>query len=427
MMKPRYLAPLVFAAALAVAVIPYDNATLRFERWLTRDSGEAVVVMPVDQSFGPRSLVRGAQLAARVINDYPDRLLGKRLVLEPVNEPSFDDGSKLVEAVDTARTLARRIVDRWAPLAVFGHDTSVSALTVASTYERENVLFLSPFATDPTLTRIRLDNVFSMVPDDRQAVTALTRLLIGRDWRRVMVINDLTAYGTLSGRLFIDEFRSRCGEVVHKEVIPQGGLGSDGKSIATRVDKLVMSLMNNPAFDIRKVDAVVVFGLSDLTAALIKRARYLGVETPVLGSDNVTWITPDEKDGAAGLRGVYGTSTYNPDSADNLRAVFRRVYRETYGENPDNEAAIGWDGMMLLHRAAKAAGTLDAEALAKELRAIRYVGSFSGMAGTYDFSFEGEAVNKPLYVVEWTESGLRTVLTHQPNNPMPMFCLALPR
>lgn len=446
MMRPRYLAPLVLLIALTVAVAPLKNLHLKVLNWLESDPGTVTVVMPLDRSYGEpnnpscvkgephchRSLERGAAMAAEIINNYPDKLGGKRLVLQPVHERPFDDGAALAPAVDASRELARRIIDRWSPLMVFGHDTSIGALTVASSYRRAGVLFLSPFATDPTLTKVDNDNVFSMVPNDRESANAVTRFLVGRNWRRIVLVTDLTAYGILSGRLFTETFRNRCGEIIHTETIAQDGLdgnssdGLAGTTLDNRIDRLLMAFLNSKAFADKPVDAVVVYGLSDVSLALIKRARYLKLEMPFVGSDNITWIVPDTESIPA-MRHVFGTATYNPESPDALRAMFRRIYREKYNVEADNEAAMGWDGIMLLNRAVKGAKSLDPDKLALELRAIRYTGSFAGMAGTYDFSPEGDPINKPLYVAEWADGGLKTVLAHQPSDPMPSFCDARAR
>ncbi|MEY8353342.1 ABC transporter substrate-binding protein [Lachnospiraceae bacterium 54-53] len=99
---------------------------------------------------------------------------------------------------------------------------------------------------------------------------------------------------------------------------------------------------------------------------------------------------------------MVGSTEANPD--EKVQA-FDKKYKEIYKQSYDQNAPQAYDSVYLWADAVKRAGTTDGQAVRDALLATK---DFEGVAGTYNFSSNGEMV-KTLMVVQ-IQDGKHTII-----------------
>jgi branched-chain amino acid transport system substrate-binding protein len=119
-----------------------------------KNKGDIHVVAIQDRSNS--NYVNGLLLAKEIINQRPDKLLGRDLNIHIEHEG--DDFS-------TTKSTIERIAINPKIVAVLGHRRSVVAVPASVIYENSQVIFMPSFSTAKALTGHGFDYVFRMVPN----------------------------------------------------------------------------------------------------------------------------------------------------------------------------------------------------------------------------------------------------------------------
>ena len=102
---------------------------------------------------------------------------------------------------------------------------------------------------------------------------------------------------------------------------------------------------------------------------IVKQAREIGLEVPMMGGDG--WDSPKliEIAGKAALNKTYYSSAYSADDTDPSTQKFIKAFKEKYQKDPDFFSMMGYNTVVILADAYKRAGSEDgtkiAEAMAK--------------------------------------------------------------
>jgi len=123
-----------------------------------------------------------------------------------------------------------------------------------------------------------------------------------------------------------------------------------------------------------KPDAILVFMPGGMGVSLVRQFAQAGLagSIPFLSAWTVDETTlPAARDTAVGL---YGTSHWAPDLANEVNAAFVKAFEAEYGYVPSNFAAQAYDAALLIDSAVAAVGSnlSDKEALRKALSAARF-------------------------------------------------------
>jgi branched-chain amino acid transport system substrate-binding protein len=307
---------------------------------------------------------QGAELAIRKANEKGG-FNGKpfQLVVRSMEGP-WGTGSK--EAVN--------LIFEENVRALMGSPDGRNAHLVEQVTTKAQIVFLSAWASDPTLAQAFVPWYFSCVPTDLQQADALIEEIYNkRQFTKIAAVSD----NDYDSKMALESYVKRT-------------------KLAGKTDPLQL-FYDNKAQDfnglidqINKADVrgIILFGKPSASMRIITQLRERKMNQSVFGSlslldeneipgqdmkyyENVVLISPGNLSGSKGL-------------------AFREEFQKTYGKLPGAVAAYSFDGMNLLIEAIRKAGP-DRENIQKALSKIH----FEGVTGLIQFDDKGKRMGTP--------------------------------
>ena len=154
----------------------------------------------------------------------------------------------------------------------------------------------------------------------------------------------------------------------------------------------------------KEFDAIIMPGYYNETGTIVKQARGLGIEQPILGSDGFDSPQFTELATASAASNVYYLSAFVTSASEKAQA-FYDAYVKEYNEEPSMFSALAYDSVYMAAEAAK--GAKDSAAVKDNLAALK---DFEGVTGTMSID-ENHNVVKSVYVVGLTNGEQSSVDT----------------
>lgn len=147
-------------------------------------------------------------------------------------------------------------------------------------------------------------------------------------------------------------------------------------------------------------------------ALLIKQARDMGINTPIIGGD--TWEAPEFiQTGGNAVEGVAFSSHFTVEKPVNEASEkFLAAYKEAHNKDANAFAALGYDAYMVIIDAIKRAESADSVAIRDALAQTK---DFVGATGTITLDENGDAT-KDAIINKVEEGKFRYFTTIQPEN-----------
>ncbi len=313
------------------------------------------LLIPDNKSIAAR---QGAEMAIRKANEkggYKGRPF--QLVVRSMEGP-WGTGSK--EAVN--------LIFEEEVWAIIGSHDGRNAHLVEQVATKARIVFLSAWASDPTLSQAFVPWYFSCVPNDLQQAAALIEEIYNK--RKINKIAAISDNGYDS--------KSALKSFVKKTKL-------DGKADPLQLFYDNSSQDFNDLLDqIIKADVncIILFGKPMASLKLIHQLRQRKMILPVFGSLSVL----DEKElSEKELKDYEGVVLIT--SGHWLRSkglAFQEEYQRAYGNIPGAVAAYAYDGMNLIIEAIRNTG-LDREKIQKSMAKTHY----EGVTGTIQFDGKG--------------------------------------
>jgi len=285
----------------------------------------------------------GALLAIEQLN-VTGGLLGKKLTL--ISEDDEGNAEKTVNAFT-------KLTTRDNVSFVIGSSTSGPTQAISTLAQRNKVVLISPSATNVDVTRAG-DYVFrACFIDPFQGVVGADFAYKTLGNRRAAVLYDAGAdYNTGLADAFKTQFRALGGQVVADEAYQSGDV--DFNAQITRIRAA------NP-------DVVYLPNYYNDVSLQAKQLRDQGVRCALIGGDG--WDSLVDNAGDEVLNG-YWSSGFASDTTDPKGVVFVKAFEARFRRPASQFAALGYDSMMLVADAIKAAGTFDTPAVKDALAKI---------------------------------------------------------
>lgn len=315
------------------------------------------------------------ELTGNVANYGKSTNDGLKLAIDEINKAGGVNGKKisLVESDNKSEpaesgNAVTKLITQDKVVAVVGPATSgcVNAATPISTANK--IPHIAPCATAPNITvdngKVK-DFVFRACFIDPfqgqvMAVFADKTLKV----KNVAIFYDSSSdYSKGLAEVFQKTLEGKGGKIVAKEAFL--GKDVDFKAALTKLKA------SNP-------EAIYIPGYYEEVSKIIKQAREMGINCPLIGSDG--WESPKlaEIAGKDALKNCYYISAFNAKDEDKSVQEFIKKFKEKYQKDPDIFAMQGYNAGLILADAIKRAGTTDGTKLAKAIAETKDLSVASG-------------------------------------------------
>lgn len=330
-------------------------------------------------SYGT-SMMRGFKLAVKEINANGG-VNGKKLVLVEADTKS--------EPAEAANAMSKLINQDKVPM-VAGIFTSSSAIAACNISETAKIPYLAIGATNPSVTLAKdgstNPNTFRVCFIDPFQGTVGANFVTNelKAKKAALYIDNSSDYSKGLADFFKKSFTANGGSIVIEEAYLQKD--TDFKAVLTKIKAA------NP-------EVIYVPGYYEEVGKIVKQARELGIDVPIVGGDG--WDSPKlpEIAGAAALNNTYFTNHYSADSDSAESKAFVTAFEKEYSQKPDAPAVLGYDGIKLLADAIKRAGSVEPAKVAKALAETK---AFSAVTGSLGLNEKHDAV-KSVTIIEFKD------------------------
>ena len=317
------------------------------------------VAGPWKEAFG-RMNKQGIDLAVAHINARGG-IKGRPLRL--VERDDEGVGSK-------AAAIAGEFVANRSILAVVGHVTSGAMMAAAPVYE-QGLAAIATTASSPDLSGIS-GWTFRVISSDSANGIDMAQFATARGFKRVAILYENNSYG----RGLADAFRRAYnGQIVALDPIP-----SDGRS---SLEPYVSYLR------VKSPDLVFVAGTDASGRSFLQEARRQSLNSSYMGGDGWTPLSLD----TTIAEGVFVGAPFSAEDPRAEAQAFVRAYRERYHEDPDGNAALGYDATMVLADAIENVGT-SRSAIRDWLAGLATGEPHAGVTGPIAFRESGDVIGK---------------------------------
>lgn len=298
---------------------------------------------------------------------------GIELAVEEINQKGGINGKKVELVIkdnksDTAESaaVAANLTTKEEVVAIIGPATSGASKAEIPNITKSKVPAITPSGTDDTITvlndRIQEFMFRACFQDSFQGVILANYATQNLGAKKAVIIGDVSSdYAKGLTSSFKNTFE---GDIVADEKFNQKD--KDYKAILTKIKD-------------KDFDFIYLPGYYEEAGLIIKQAREMGIEQPILGADGFS----DEKligiAGKENMNKIYYTAHFSENAPSSERVEhFIQAFKKKYKKTPSSFNALAYDSMYMIAESMEKAGEIDSEKLAKELAELK---DFDGVTG----------------------------------------------
>jgi branched-chain amino acid transport system substrate-binding protein len=311
-------------------------------------------------SYG-ESLEKGVDLATKEINENGG-IDGKKIELVKV-----DNKSEAAEATSAAIKLTSQ--DQVS--AIIGAATSGNTVAQAQIANDTKTVLITPSGTSPTVTVAEDGSVNEFVfrtsfIDPFQGTVAANFAANTLNIKNAAIFADSSSdYSKGLSKSFKETFEAAGGTIVAEEAYV--AKDTDFRATLTRILS-------------KKPDFVFIPGYYEEVGLIVKQARELGLDVPLMGADG--WDSPTliELAGAEALNNTFITNHYSSEDPDQKIQEFLTKFKDANnGDAPNAFNALGYDTVYLLKDAIERAGSTDSSKIQEALAETKDLSLVTGI------------------------------------------------
>lgn len=320
-------------------------------------------------SFGIASK-DGAEMAVDELNAAGGVLGGRRIRL------IIEDNQSRPEEASNSVT---KLITQDKVVALIGEVASRRTLAAAPVAQKYQVPMISPASTNERVTEVG-DYIFRVCfVDAFQGDVLATFAYNDLKARRVAILQDIQQdYSVGLTNTIKARFTALGGQVFDPISYSTGD--ADFKAVLTKIRSL-------------KPDVIFATGYYTEAGIIVRQARELGMNMPILGGDG--WVGDALANGREALANTFISDHYSGDNPDPVVQNFVKSFRAKFGKEPDSIAALSYDAVKVLADALTRAGSTDGPALRNALAAT----DVAGVTGRLKMN-EKRNVVKPAVIAE---------------------------
>ncbi len=333
-----------------------------------------------------QGLTAGIELAIEEINK-DGGILGKQVEIIKVDNKSEDS--------ETAN-VSTRLATRDNVVALLGPATSGNTKAATPAAMQNKIPLISASATADDITVDSNGNVREYIfktcfSDSFQGVMMAGFAFEDLGLKKAAILSDTTSdYAKGLSKSFQKTYEELGGTILAEEAYQ--AKDTDFKAVLTNLKGL------NP-------DVLFVPGYYEEVGLIVRQARELGLNVPILGADGYESPKLTEIAGKDVLNDVYYSSHYSPMDDSEEVVSFKENFKAKYNDEADAFNALGYDMAYFFKDALERAGEVDTEKLKDALASTK---DFSGVTGTFSIDENHNPV-KSVTIIEMKE-GVPTFL-----------------
>jgi branched-chain amino acid transport system substrate-binding protein len=370
-MKYRLLV-IVFFVLVSACSKPGEET----ERKAEKGKGDIVigVALPLNDD---RHFLEGVEMAIEDLNEKGG-VLGRKIRAIVKDDESLED-VEVNYLIRKGKKIAWQFANDPDVVAVIGHNISDVAVPVSIIYELDKTVFITPFATTPSLTKHGFRFVFRTLPTDTAYARRLA-VLAKQKFKNVLIIAVDDIYGESLSNNFHTFAEDLGVNIVGSIHFPSWE--DDMKGILMRRANMIEGKKFDDIFD-----AIFLAAEMPKAARLVKMVRELNITGPFFGGDALDtrelWETAGED--AEGT--IVCTTVINEGPT---LQKFRERFKEKYGFPPEHWAAHTYDTVQILAYAMETSGSTVPRKIAE---ALHFIQDWQGVTATFTFDENGDVLN----------------------------------
>ncbi|HCM89066.1 MULTISPECIES: ABC transporter substrate-binding protein [Vagococcus] len=298
---------------------------------------------------------------------------GAQLAVDEINEKGGINGKKIELVIkdnksDTAEAaaVAANLTTKENVVAIIGPATSGASKAQIPNVTKAKVPVITPSGTDDSITVLN-DKVQEYIyracfQDSFQGVILANYAMTNLKAKTAVVIGDVSSdYAKGLSTSFKDTFT---GDIVADEKFNQKD--KDFKAILTKIKD-------------KDFDFIYLPGYYEEAGLIIKQAREMGIEQPILGADGFSDAKLIDIAGKENMNSVYYTAHFSEKApASDKVKTFIDAFDKKYSKKPSSFNALAYDSVYMFADAIDRAGSADSEKITKELANLK---DFDGVTG----------------------------------------------
>ena len=325
----------------------------------------AVLVLTGPDAKAGQSAKQGINLAMEEINNSGG-IRGKKL--EIIYEDDQGDPQRAVSAV-------MKLIDIDKVSVIIGPMWSSPVLAVAPIVEKQQVVLLSPTASNPAITSAG-DYVFRNTYSDKFEGSKTAEYAFSKLGHRKMgIIYINNDFGRGLDEVFKNKFNELGGDLLIEENYDPKATDFKSQLIKFKRDD---------------IEAIYIVGYSEV-GQILKQAKELGLKTAFLSTImfEISDVIKIAREAAEGV--VYAYVSFDPQIGDEKVREFAQTFKAKYKIFPDPEAAFSYDAVKIISSVIERVGT-DAREIKNALYQIK---NYEGVTGETTFDINGDVI-KPI-------------------------------
>lgn len=302
------------------------------------------------------------------------------LAVKEINEAGGIDGRQ-VEVIfedgkcsgPNAVSAVKKLIEIDKVGIVFGGTCSSETLAIIPVTEGSKTLLFTSWALNPKIT-LNNDFVFRNAPSDVGGAKAVADLAYKNGVRKISIITENTDYPVGFESIFLKDFKSLGGEVVHSELF-----NSDSADLRSIISKVIST----------QSDAILINAQGPNVGLITKIYKEFGNTKPLYGN---VWFTDANviKNFGSYLEGAYTSEPANLDSNNPKVASYLSSYEKEFKTKPQYLfwAAASYDAVKMFADAVEEVGYNPSK-----IKDYFYnIDKYDGVLGEYRFDENGDVI-----------------------------------
>lgn len=321
------------------------------------------------------------------------QIAGSEMAIKEINEAGGIDGKVKIEwfveddegTPANSVSVAQKLITQTGVDVIIGAQNSSCTLAVMELTEANKIPHIAPTSTAIGLTQHGKKYIFRLAGSDMIYAETVIKYLMAQGYKTGAILYESSDFG-LSGFTCLTKAAEQLGfNIIASEMYTPGD-----RDFSTQLTTIKQ----------KSPDAVIPWGYFTEAALIIQQMRQYDIKSVICGFGFENNQLPVL--GGKAVEGVIAATGFSRDTKNQMVQNFITEFEAEHSILCTRDVVNGYDAVYAMAAAVEAAGTIDGEAVAKQLRTLQ----FTGLGGDFSFDENGEVRKTALLAIlkngKWT-------------------------